>query len=1030
MRPLKLKLTAFGPYKNTEEIDFADLQGNQLFVISGSTGSGKTTIFDGICFALYGSASGSDRSESRILRSDFAEDSTHTCVEMEFEIHNKIYRILRQIGHIKNGNKGATGERYEFFEKCEDGEKPCVERQIVSEINRRVEEIIGLTQNQFSQIVMLPQGEFRKLLTSETDNKEEILRKIFKTEPYKMISERLKQKKDAAAKAYQLEEQVLNSHIRSAGASLPERESELFEVMSREHFNVNQIVDGLKKEALFYTEKIGEDEQRYKTLYKQHDEQFNAYHEAKKWKDRFTELEAKEQRLEKLKEQLPSFQEKEQRVKHAERASFIVGIENLFNELQKNETEKFQLLEKAVQQEQKSKESAAKAEAAAAEEEGRQPEREESREKVMQLQHLLPQVQELDSKRLELERFEASAKQAGKRLHDAEKEHSKKKEEKEAVAGKVEELEKGLETYDEKQELLTGLGNKTRILKSYIDLQSAKFAQEKELEAKEAAFRKKDLAYKQQESLWFASQAHILAEQLHEGSACPVCGSLDHPAKSTAFQEQTVSKEELEAAKSELNTVDSEFRNAAAKLASLEEQLQGKKKELEADALAAENADSKYIELEDLKQQVDKQVRGLQSDKLELRKLKEGLAARNQQAEKLEQEKSALLVEVNEKKSAFDTAKALFEDKLLFIPEDMRLLSALEAKIKLALSRKQQLEQSWEAAQKNFHDAKEKLASAAVTLQHSKTTAKEISEKRERAEQQFAEALKKSDFESEAAYQQAKMKEADFAALKKEILDYNQSRHTLEQQVKELNELLSDRENEDLTQFEKILAELKKGYEQALAELNRSKDFKQKTADLIRDIDDVIEKAAEAERTLNRIADLHDMIRGQNSLKISFERYLQIEYLEQIILAANERLRNLSNGQFYLIRSDRQESRGKQSGLGLDVYDSYTGQTRDVKTLSGGEKFNASLCLALGMADVIQSFEGNVSIDTMFIDEGFGSLDEESLNKSIEVLIDLQKSGRMIGVISHVQELKAAIPAILEVKKSKEGFSQTKFLIK
>jgi len=215
-----------------------------------------------------------------------------------------------------------------------------------------------------------------------------------------------------------------------------------------------------------------------------------------------------------------------------------------------------------------------------------------------------------------------------------------------------------------------------------------------------------------------------------------------------------------------------------------------------------------------------------------------------------------------------------------------------------------------------------------------------------------------------------------------------------------------------------------------LQEVNKSADCRKAVVDLIGKITETHEKTVDKEQTFNRIADLHDVVRGQNSLKISFERYLQIEYLEQIIASANQRLKNLSNGQFELIRSDRQEARGKQSGLGLDVYDAYTGQTRDVKTLSGGEKFNASLCLALGMADVIQSFQGNVSIDTMFIDEGFGSLDEESLNKSIDTLIDLQKSGRMIGVISHVQELKAAIPAILEVKKSREGYSQTMFLFK
>ena len=219
-------------------------------------------------------------------------------------------------------------------------------------------------------------------------------------------------------------------------------------------------------------------------------------------------------------------------------------------------------------------------------------------------------------------------------------------------------------------------------------------------------------------------------------------------------------------------------------------------------------------------------------------------------------------------------------------------------------------------------------------------------------------------------------------------------------------------------------------YDVAQERLRQSEQYLQKVTELKEKIVDAEKRVAHLEKQLYIITDLYDVVRGQNSSKISFERYLQIEFLEQIIMVANERLKRLSNGQFLLMRSERQESRGKQSGLGLDVFDAYTGQTRDVKTLSGGEKFNASLCLALGMADVIQSFQGGVSIDTMFIDEGFGSLDEESLNKAIDTLIDLQKSGRMIGVISHVQELKNAIPAILEVKKTKEGYSQTKFVIK
>jgi exonuclease SbcC len=216
-------MTAFGPYKQTETIDFTELQGNQLFVISGSTGAGKTTIFDGICFALFGAASGSDRSESRIMRSDFADDAVHTCRACIVTTEDVPYTSSNE--SCEKGNKSATGEKYEFFEKLGDREVPVVERQIVSEINVKVEEILGLTQNQFIQIVMLPQGEFRKLLTSETENKEDILRKIFKTEPYKMISERLKQKKAHAEEELKIAQRTRNSYIHNIASSLPARES-------------------------------------------------------------------------------------------------------------------------------------------------------------------------------------------------------------------------------------------------------------------------------------------------------------------------------------------------------------------------------------------------------------------------------------------------------------------------------------------------------------------------------------------------------------------------------------------------------------------------------------------------------------------------------------------------------------------------------------------------------------------------------------------------------------------------------------
>lgn len=1030
MKPLKLKLTAFGPYKKTETIDFDDLKGNKLFVISGSTGSGKTTIFDGICFALYGSASGSDRAESRNLRSDFAEDGTHTCVEMEFEIHRRRYRILRQMSHVKKGNKSPTGERYEFFEITQDGEVPVVERQIVSEINRKVEDILGLTQNQFSQIVMLPQGEFRKLLTSETDNKEEILRKIFKTEPYKMISERLKVKKDAAAKAFGIEEQVLAGHISGIASSLPARESALSGLLQRDHINIHQVLSALQDETEFYTEKERRDEERYQGVFKQHSEKQAAYHEAKKWNDRISEMEAKEQRLGQLNAKLPSFEEQERSLQNAERASLIEGLENHFIELKANEAEKKRLYAEAQKLEVQAAENVKTAEAAYAAEQQSEEERDAVRQRLIQLEGLISAVKELASQEAELkamgtaaENSAADEKRAGAAWLD---EKAACKDLSTAIAA----LEEKLESFDEKSAALSVLNEQCRVMKEVSELEASWQRQTAEKGEKEAVYGAELAVYKELESRWFGSQAQVLAAALHDGDACPVCGSTEHPAKAGEVHHETVPKEQLEKAKAKLDRADGQFRDVLAKLNALEEQLAQKQRAALELGLAADEPEKVYAQLEEERLALDHEVKGLLLDKKELRALKERFMVQSAKAERLETEKTALAEATQKKSAAFATAKAVFEQRLLSIPEGVRTVTLLDEKIRKTRSVKEALEARWIKAQQDLQAAKEEAAAAVVAVKHTREAAAEIGAKKEAAWEQFQEALRKSAFESEAAYQLAKMAEPKRRDLQETIAAFRQTLHTVNEQVKELRHELSGRMKSDLSLLELEMGELKAEYEGAFAEWNQSKDFKAAAAALTAKIIQASDKMAQAEQELNRIADLHDMIRGHNGLKISFERYLQIEYLEQIIQSANERLKNLSNGQFYLMRSDRQEARGKQSGLGLDVYDAYTGQTRDVKTLSGGEKFNASLCLALGMADVIQSFQGNVAIDTMFIDEGFGSLDEESLNKSIDTLVDLQKSGRMIGVISHVQELKAAIPAILEVKKSKEGFSQTKFLIK
>ncbi|WP_279537045.1 SbcC/MukB-like Walker B domain-containing protein, partial [Bacillus thuringiensis] len=302
--------------------------------------------------------------------------------------------------------------------------------------------------------------------------------------------------------------------------------------------------------------------------------------------------------------------------------------------------------------------------------------------------------------------------------------------------------------------------------------------------------------------------------------------------------------------------------------------------------------------------------------------------------------------------------------------------------------------------------------------------------KKEETFARFMKELEQSGFTDQFTYKEAKLSDAQMEMLQKEIQGYYSSLEVLAKQIEELNSELKDKEYMDITSLGEHIKELEINLDIIKEKRQRAQNAVTYISDLHENIRRIDEQIHDEEKAFQELVDLYEVMKGDNESRISFERYILIEYLEQIVQIANERLRKLSNGQFYLKRSERVEKRNRQSGLGLDVYDAYTGQTRDVKTLSGGEKFNASLCLALGMADVIQAYEGGISIETMFIDEGFGSLDEESLTKAVDALIDLQKSGRFIGVISHVQELKNAMPAVLEVTKQKDGCSQTRFVVK
>ncbi|MBU9722107.1 MULTISPECIES: AAA family ATPase [Bacillaceae] len=1030
MRPSKITITAFGPYKNAEVIDFNQLKGNKLFVVSGNTGAGKTTIFDAICFALYGSASGEDRVDAKLMRSDFAEDDVHTAVELEFELHNRTYRILRQLAHVKKGNKGPTGERYEFFEMVEGSEVPCVDRQIVSEINKKVEELIGLTKDQFSQIVMLPQGEFRKLLTSQTENKEAILRKIFKTEQYRWISDRLNEKRKNKSDEYQRSSQMRDRYIDDTSATLPQRKgSKLFEVLNQEHYNTNQIIEGLEEETTYYENELQINEKEEKAANIAYNKKLEAFHKAEVVNTEFKRMEEKEKQLQELIEKIPTYKMKEEKLDLAERASKLEIYEMKVNEWREEERVKKQLLANVEQSYTQALKSLEQAQKYYLTEENRKEEREQVARKLDRYNDFLPIVKEIEKNKSGLGQANENVTKLTEELATVQEKLKVKKSLKEKVSIQIKEVEAAVDQYTDKQEQLIDMRDKAKTLQDYLKVHGKQSDLVQDYKTKKLHYRKVKENYDKIEDAWFRGQATVLATHLHDGKPCPVCGSSEHPNKASN-QGEVPTKETYDQWKKKLADANSAYLNAEAVMKTNQEVLDARASEALESGLMIDNAEDIFHQLVDQGKKLKLEVEAMKGKRDTLLQLRENVEQIDNELKQLDLQREKIETAYHTEKTSYETKKAVYEEQIRKIPEEIRVLSILEQKIVDLTSLKRKMEKTWSDAQEALQQAKEMETKRSTEVESLKGQLKESSKKKKGAEEQFILALSQSKFSSEEVYRRVKLSESKRDILRGEIEHFNNSFATVRQQVSDYRESLKGKMKEDLESLQSELDELKVIFEKAGEVLRKSKQYHMQSVDLRKRILDSEQVVAEIERQLNVMTDLYNVIRGNNNSKISFERYLQIEFLEHIIVAANERLSRLSNGQFHLIRSERQESHGKQSGLGLDVFDAYTGQTRDVKTLSGGEKFNASLCLALGMADIIQSYQGGVSIDTMFIDEGFGSLDEESLNKSIDTLIELQKSGRMIGVISHVQDLKNALPAILEVTKTKEGFSKTEFVIK
>ena len=896
MRPLKLTISAFGPYAGRTELDMAALGTEGLYLITGDTGAGKTTIFDAITFALYGEASGSSR-EPAMLRSKYAPPEVPTEVELVFSNQGKTYTVRRNPEYDRPAKRGGgvTTQKAEAELTLPDGRVVTKLR----EVNAELIGILGVDRRQFSQIAMIAQGDFLKLLLAETKERQAIFREIFKTGHFLTLQERLKTESSSLGRSYEtardrVEQYISGIEWKEDPGELPvgellEKLQEQLEEDEREKKRQEELLEKTEREL----ETINSNIHKAEEVYKRKEELAGAEH-------------IREEQLLRLEEKKTALEAEEE--KAAEWEALTERITLLRSELP--EYDKLDALEKELFLERK-----------------RLAEKEVCREETTRLlAHLREEL--------------AQRKEEFSSLAGCGELHARLTYAKEQMAGKLQSLE-ALE-----QEGIS-CSKLERIFRA---------AQEDYLAAQKSADTAQE-DYRQMERSFLAEQAGLLARRLEEGSPCPVCGSLHHPSPAklseeapseAALKEAKAGAEKARSAAAAASAKAGELKGALetrkaglvqrmeewnCKIDTLPVLLEGVKKELwEVTAALAENGE-KLKRRAMLEESIPKQESGVQETESALRELDTAIALGVVRSKELESQRGAMTLRYPEKKAAEDAIQS----------ETKRL-----GEMKDALAK---AEQDYRGVRDGLTALEGKLAQLKEWI--SGTEAPD----REKESVRKAEALER--------------KAAAFSAQ---------------------------------TALHTRLETNRRAYQCICA---KQKDL------------------TEIETKWSWVKNLSNTANGNltGKEKVMLETYVQMNYFDRILRRANIRLMVMTGGQYELKR--REESGGRsQSGLELDVIDHYNGSLRSVKTLSGGESFKASLSLALGLSDEIQSSAGGIRLDTMFVDEGFGSLDEESLQQAITALAGLAEGERLVGIISHVGELKERIDRQILVKKDRSGGSR------
>ena len=920
MRPIKLTLSAFGPYARQVELDFEQLGNSGLYLITGDTGAGKTTLFDAISFALFGEASGDNR-EPAMLRSKYADPQAPTLVELRFRYAGQEYTVTRNPEYLrpKGRGEGMTKQAADARLTYPDGHVLTKPR----EVNAAVRDILGLDREQFAQVAMIAQGDFLKLLLADTRDRQKIFRGIFHTDLYVVLQDQLFRASASVRNQWEDALASIRQYISGIqGASDSPHAEQLLRAKTGELpiGEANSLLEAV----------LSEDQQAQKQL------------EA--------ELAAAEAELV---ETISLLSKAETRQK----AQASLEAKLVLRETQSEDLERL-TAELAVQQ-------------------GREPEQEALSEKITVLDLSLPDYDRLDTLQSEwkaaqadLSRAEASAAAARKAQESLAVEINRMKSQRkalEAVAAERERLlrsqEETLRQRDALRELMAGISD----LHSREEL--LREAQDTYLLARQEAERLRQ-RYDELNRAFLDEQAGILARNLEPGTACPVCGSTVHPLPAVM-----------------------------AAGAPTEDAVKRARTAYEKAARAAENASAAAArekgKAAGIRERIQAELHSLLGD-MEISQAEE--SARNQIG-KLEDNLASLALQTAQTEKLAKQRDALDRD----IPEKEARLAASEAAITSAREQIAARSASLQAWTRQQDDLKRKLpfGSKSAALAERRTLSDARSALRTALEQ--------------AARRCAECRET-LTGLDASI---DQLRRQLEEEPENDADVLEARKHALTCRKTDALTKLKELHARLRANQYAREKLKGKTGEL--------EELEEKQKWMKALSDTASgTVRGKE--RIALETYIQTTYFDRIVARANVRLMKMTGGQYDLKRRKTADNIKSQSGLELDVIDHYNGTERSVKTLSGGESFQASLALALGLSDEVQSSTG-IHLDTLFVDEGFGSLDPEALNQAYAALAGLTEGSRLVGIISHVAELKEKIDKQILVTKDKSGGSDARIIL-